>query len=151
VQASSAPTQISPTQLAGELLELWHHLMRGSSRNLYAVIDELDISITQMKTLHALTESSHEISVKELSDRLALSLPGASRTVDALMRRGWLERREDPHDRRVKRVAITEAGRAVVDRIETARLVGLEQYAAGLTPDQRATLSRALSDLPHRS
>jgi DNA-binding MarR family transcriptional regulator len=151
VQASSASTQVSPKQLAGELLDLWHHLMRGSSHHLYALIAELDISITQMKTLHALTDSPREVSVKELSDRLGLSLPGASRIVDALLRRGWLERREDPDDRRIKRVGITDAGRAIVDRIETARLVGLEEYATALTPEQRATLSSALSDLPHRS
>jgi DNA-binding MarR family transcriptional regulator len=151
VQASSAPTQVSPKQLAGELLELWHHLMRGSSHHLYALIAELDISITQMKTLHALTDCAREVSVKELSDRLGLSMPGASRIVDALLRRGWLERREDAEDRRIKRVGITDAGRAIVDRIETARLVGLEEYAAALTPEQRTTLSSALSDLPHRS
>jgi DNA-binding MarR family transcriptional regulator len=151
MQASSAPTQVSPKQLAAELLDLWHHLMRGSSQHLYALIAELDISITQMKTLHALTDCAREVSVKELSDRLGLSLPGASRIVDALLRRGWLERREDLDDRRIKRVGITDAGRAIVDRIETARLVGLEEYAAALTPEQRSTLSSALSDLPHRS
>jgi DNA-binding MarR family transcriptional regulator len=125
--------------------------MRGSSQHLYALIAELDISITQMKTLHVLADRSHELSVKELSDRTGLSLPGASRTVDSLLRRGWLERREDPHDRRIKRVDITDDGRAILDRIETARLVGLEHYAAALTPEQRTTLSAALSDLPHRS
>jgi DNA-binding MarR family transcriptional regulator len=151
VQASSATTQVSPKQLAGELLDLWHHLMRGSSQHLYALIAELDISITQMKTLHALTDCAREVSVKELSDRLGLSLPGASRIVDALLRRGWLERREDLDDRRIKRVGITDAGRAIVDRIESARLVGLEEYAAALTPEQRTILSSALSDLPHRS
>jgi DNA-binding MarR family transcriptional regulator len=151
VQVSSAPTQVSPAQLASELLELWHHLMRGSTHQLYALIAELDLSMTQMKTLHVLAESPDEVSVKELSDRLGLSLPGASRTVDALLRRGWLERREDPHDRRIKRVDITADGRVILDRIETARLAGLEQYAAALTPEQRTTLSAALSDLPHRS
>ncbi len=125
--------------------------MRGSSQHLYALIAELEISITQMKTLHALTDSPREVSVKELSVRLGLSLPSASRIVDALLHRGWLERREDPDDRRIKRVGITAAGRAIVDRIETARLVGLEEYAAALTPEQRTTLSSALSDLPHRS
>ena len=92
-----------------------------------------------------------EVSVKEVSDRLALSLPGASRTVDALLRRGWVERREDPADRRMKRVGITPDGREVIDRIENARLAGLEDYAASLTREQRATLSSALSNLPHRS
>jgi DNA-binding MarR family transcriptional regulator len=142
---------VPPKQLAGELLELWHHLMRGSSQQMYAVIAELDLTITQMKALHVLSDSDREVSVKELSDRLALSLPGASRTVDALLRRGWVERREDPDDRRMKRVGITAAGRNIVDRIETARLAGLEQYATSLTPEQRTRLSEALSDLPHRS
>jgi DNA-binding MarR family transcriptional regulator len=143
--------QVSSRKLAAELLELWHHLMRGSSEQMYALIAELDISITQMKTLHVLAEGGSEVSVKELSDRLGLSLPGASRIVDALMRRGWLERREDPDDRRMKRIGITGEGRKALDRIETARLAGLEDYAASLTPEQRTRLSSALSDLPHRT
>jgi DNA-binding MarR family transcriptional regulator len=151
VQAITADNQVPSKQLAAELLELWHHLMRGSSEQMYALIAELDVSITQMKTLHVLTDSDREISVKELSDRLGLSLPGASRIVDALLRRGWVERKEDPDDRRMKRIGITDAGRVVLERIETARLAGLENYAASLTPEQRTRLSSALSDLPHRS
>jgi DNA-binding MarR family transcriptional regulator len=151
VQATAAGKQVSSRKLAAELLELWHHLMRGSTEQLYALIADLDLSITQMKTLHVLAEGGSELSVKELSDRLGLSLPGASRIVDALLRRGWLERREDTHDRRMKRVGITPDGVNVVDRIETARLAGLEDYAASLTPEQRNRLSSALSDLPHRS
>jgi DNA-binding MarR family transcriptional regulator len=147
----TASRQVSSRKLAAELLELWHHLMRGSSQQMYALIAELDVSITHMKTLHVLADGGSELSVKELSDRLGLSLPGASRIVDALMRRGWLERREDPDDRRMKRVRITDEGRKVLDRIEAARLAGLEDYAASLTPEQRTRLSSALSDLPHRS
>jgi DNA-binding MarR family transcriptional regulator len=147
----SATKQVASRKLAAELLELWHHLMRGSSQQMYALIAELDVSITHMKTLHVLADGGSELSVKELSDRLGLSLPGASRIVDALMRRGWLERREDPDDRRMKRVRITDEGRKVLDRIEAARLAGLEDYAASLTPEQRTRLSSALSDLPHRS
>jgi DNA-binding MarR family transcriptional regulator len=147
----TAVKQVSARKLAAELLELWHHLMRGSSQQMYALITELDLSITQMKTLHVLADNGSEVSVKVLSDRLGVSLPGASRIVDTLMRRGWLERREDPDDRRMKRVRITAEGRNVLDRIETARLAGLELYAASLTPEQRARLSSALSDLPHRS
>ena len=151
MQATDTEQRVSSEQLAGELLAVWHHVMRGSSEHMYGLIAELDLSLTQMKTLHALSDCVREISVKELSDRLGLSLPGGSRIVDGLLRRGWVERREDADDRRIKRVGITDAGRVVVERIETARLVGLEQYAASLTPDQRTRLYRALSDLPHHS
>jgi DNA-binding MarR family transcriptional regulator len=145
------PTQVSPKELAAELVLMWHHLMRGNAGAIYAIVEELDLTITQMKALHALADCGSEVSVKELGDRLTMSLPGASRTVDALLRRGWLERREDEHDRRMKRVGITESGRAVVERIDNARLAGIEQYTASLTPEQRSRLAAALADLPHHS
>jgi DNA-binding MarR family transcriptional regulator len=125
--------------------------MHGNSASIYAVMEELELTFTQMKALHALADLESEVTVKELSDGLGLSLPGTSRAVDTLLRRGWIERREDTVDRRMKRVGLTSAGREVVERVDNARLVGLEQYTAQLTPDQRSRLSAALSDLPSRS
>jgi DNA-binding MarR family transcriptional regulator len=143
-------TVVSPKELAGELLALWAHLMRGSSQQMFAVLGELELSMTQMKTLSMLDDCLDEISVKELSERLALSLPATSRTVDGLLRRGLLSRHEDAEDRRVKRVRLTDEGRSVVQRIVTARLQGLESYASTLSDGQRAQLMAALSELPHR-
>ena len=40
----SADQQVSAKALAAELHELWQHLMRGSTRHLYALIAELDLS-----------------------------------------------------------------------------------------------------------
>ena len=142
---------MSAKELAEELLALWHHLMRGSSHELYAALAELDLSMAHVKTLHALADAEGELSVKEAGERLGLSLPGASRVVDTLLRRGYLTRREDEHDRRVKRVRITSEGLGVVRRIDGARLVGLEAYTRGLNPQQRTALATVLRDLPHRS
>ena len=67
MKAIAADAQVSSEQLAAELLELWHHLTRGASQQLYGLIADLDISITQMKTLHALDECADEVSVKVLA------------------------------------------------------------------------------------
>jgi DNA-binding MarR family transcriptional regulator len=142
---------VSPKDLAGELLDLWSHLMRGSSQQMFAVLGELDLTMTQMKTLSMLDDCIEEVSVKELSERLVLSLPATSRTVDGLLRRGLLSRHEDLEDRRIKRVRLTDEGRKVVHRIVTARLQGLEAFATTLSDDQRAALMAALSDLPHKT
>jgi DNA-binding MarR family transcriptional regulator len=141
---------VSPQELAGELLDLWTHLMRGSSQQMFILLGELDLTITQMKTLGMLEDCVEQVSVKELSERLGLSLPATSRTVDGLLRRGLLSRLEDTEDRRIKRVRLTDDGRAMVHRIVTARLQGLEAYAATLSDDQRAVLMEALADLPHK-
>jgi DNA-binding MarR family transcriptional regulator len=151
VQATDTPTHTTSHDLAAELLALWHHLMKGQSKTMFALLDELDLSMSHIKALHVLSDCGCELSVKEVSEQLGLSLPGASRTVDGLLRRGFLERREDEQDRRMKRIGITEAGRDVARRIVEARLEGLEQFTDSLTPEQRSRLMAALADLPHRS
>jgi DNA-binding MarR family transcriptional regulator len=148
MQASSASTEATPAALAAELLDLWRVILKGSTRDLYRLLAELDLSITQLKLLHVLVEGGAEISVKELAETLSMSLPNASRTVDALLQRGLVERREDERDRRMKRVSANDTARKVIDRVDTARLQGLEAWAADLSPVQRQALLDALSLLP---
>jgi DNA-binding MarR family transcriptional regulator len=88
--------------------------------------------------------SLEEMTVKELAERLGLSLPGASRAVDALVARGLLHRRADAADRRMKRLRCTDAGRQTLDRLDEARFDGLEKFTATLPPAQRKRLSGAL-------
>jgi DNA-binding MarR family transcriptional regulator len=148
VHASNASTEATPAALAAELLDLWRMILKGSTRDLYRLLSEVDLSMTQLKLLHVLVECEAEVSVKELAEQLSMSLPNASRTVDGLLQRGLVERREDEHDRRVKRVGANDKARELIDRVDTARLQGLEAWAAGLSPVQRAKLLDALSDLP---
>ena len=148
MQASSATTA-SPALVAQAIRDLWLHIMRGSGRRLFAVIGEYDLTLTQVKLLDVLGSSAGEPSVKDSSEQIGCSLANASRAVDTLQRRGWIERREDPADRRVKRLSLTPEGAGVVHRINTARLEGLEAFAGALTDHQRTALLAALTDLPH--
>lgn len=148
MKASSADLEVTPEALAGELLDLWRVILKGSTRELYRLLDELELSLTQLKLLHVLVECAVEVSVKELAERMTISLPSASRTVDALLQRGLVERREDTDDRRIKRVGANDAARALIDRVDTARLHGLEDWAAQLSDEQRGALMSALALLP---
>jgi DNA-binding MarR family transcriptional regulator len=152
VHASNASTEATgeatPAALAAELLDLWRVILKGSTRDLYKLLAEVDLSMTQLKLLHLLVERETETSVKDLAEAMSMSLPNASRTVDGLLQRGLVERREDEHDRRIKRVGPTPEARVLIDRVDTARLQGLECWAARLSPVQRQTLLDALSHLP---
>ncbi|MEA2161159.1 MAG: hypothetical protein QOD66_3539 [Solirubrobacteraceae bacterium] len=70
--------------------------------------------------------------------------------VDELYRRGFVERHEDATDRRMKRVGLTDIGRAVIRRLGAARLNGLQQFAQTLTDVERRKLAAALSKLLER-
>jgi DNA-binding MarR family transcriptional regulator len=148
MHASSTSTEATPAALAASMLDLWRQILKGSTRDLYRLLAEVDMSMTQLKLVHVLVEGGTEISVKELAEELGMSLPNASRTVDAMLQRGLVERREDEHDRRVKRVGATDEARKLIDRVDTARLQGLEAWAAELSPVQRKALLDALSLLP---
>lgn len=66
------------------------------------------------------------------------------RTLDDLQDRGFIERRPDPEDRRVRLLAITEQGRTVKDAAQTEVQRGEENRLAVLSADERRVFLRAL-------
>ena len=56
-----------------------------------------------------------------------------------------VQRHEDAEDRRMKRIQLTDEGRAVIRRVNAARLDGLEQFTENLNDDERRLLAGALS------
>jgi len=142
LQAPATPATPAAAELAAQLLALWRSVLSSNSVGAYAIFEQLDLTLTQVKALTAL--SSDEVTVKELAERLGLSLPGASRAVDALVERGLVARREDTTDRRMKRLRCTDAGRTSLARLDEARLAGLEKFSAALPAAQAKRLSGAL-------
>lgn len=139
----SAPAEAADAdELAEQLLALWRAVLAPPGVASYAIFEELDLTLTQVKTLTLL--SAAELIVKDLAERLGLSLPGASRAVDALVERGLLGRREDPADRRMKRLRCTDAGHRALERLDEARMAGVAQFTATLPAAQRRRLSGAL-------
>jgi DNA-binding MarR family transcriptional regulator len=136
--------------LAGDLYALVVFLHKNCNADLFEAVGALELTLTQIKLLHHLEEAERELTLKEAADLVLISFPAASRTVDDLFRRGFVERHEDPEDRRMKRVSLTDEGRAVIRRLNAARLSGLEQFTQNLTASERDALARALSKLLQR-
>jgi DNA-binding MarR family transcriptional regulator len=145
---ASAPRE---TELASDLYALVVFLHKNCNSDLFEAVGALDLTLTQIKLLHRLEDAERELTLKEMAELVPVSLPAASRTVDDLVRRGFVERHEDVDDRRMKRVRLTDGGRSVIRRLNAARLSGLEQFAQTLTDTERLQLSAALSKLLERA
>lgn len=65
-------------------------------------------------------------------------------TLDDLQDRNYIERRPDPEDRRVRLLAITDAGRAVKDAVQAEIQRGEERWLGALSPEERSTFLRVL-------
>ena len=131
--------------LAGDLYALAAYLMRNANLGTFDTIAGLDLSFTQIKALCALELDGVDRSVKALADSLGLSLAAMSRAVDGLYERGLVQREEDPDDRRMKRVRLTEAGRRVPHALNEARLSALHDFVDSLDEQEAGTLGEALA------
>lgn len=146
MQATAAPPQETVEELAGGLYAVLAHLLKSSSRDVFRAIAEADLALTPVKALHVLDEHAEadEVCVKDLAEELVLSVGACSRVVDGLHQRGYVERREDDRDRRMKRVRISPAGREALGRINAARLSAVRQFAGTLSEAERKRLLGAL-------
>jgi DNA-binding MarR family transcriptional regulator len=68
-------------------------------------------------------------------------------TLDELQDDGYIERRPDPADRRVRLLAITEAGRSVKDAAQQEIQRGEERWLGELSAEERRVFLRVLDRL----
>lgn len=72
------------------------------------------------------------------------------RTLDELQDHGYIERRPDPDDRRVRLLAITDAGRRVKDAVQEEIQRGEERWLGELGVEERRVFLRVLERLTRR-
>jgi DNA-binding MarR family transcriptional regulator len=142
-----SPTGISAEELAAQMGRFLMTTMKTAQAEVFHVVEELELSMTQLKILHILDGSDRELTPSELAQFLGLSPAATGRAVDALSRAGVVSRREDDDDRRVKRLALTPAGADAVHRIARARVEALTKSVEKLDAPQRDALYAALAPL----
>ncbi len=146
-ERTAAASAAAASGLAADLYALVIYLHKNCNSDLFEAVGTLELSLTQIKLLHHLDDASSELTLKEAAESVHVSLPAASRVVDDLVRRGFVLRNEDAEDRRMKRVRLTDAGGAVIRRLNAARLIGFESFAQTLTGTEHEQLAQALATL----
>ena len=85
--------------------------------------------------------------VNVVGRKLLLTTGSITTAVDRLARRGLVERRDHPHDRRVRLVELTARGRDVIEPAFAWHAADLEELVSVLAPDERAALVALLRKL----
>jgi DNA-binding MarR family transcriptional regulator len=106
-----------------------------------------DLALPQIRILCALAANSETVPISDVAHGLDLSLATAGRNIDRLVHEGLVDRQEDPADRRVKRVALTEAGQELMRSQLEARREGLLAFSEHLTLAERQSLHAALTTI----
>ncbi|HSU48224.1 MAG TPA: MarR family transcriptional regulator [Arthrobacter sp.] len=135
-QATADPT--TPDTLA---IDLRTAVMRTSRR--LRVEATGDIITPGQYTVLALLNGSGASTLRALAESEHVQAPSMTRIVNALADQGFVTRNANPDDGRQVRVEITDAGRTVLAEARNQRTAWLAQRVAGLSAEDRRTLSRA--------
>lgn len=104
---------------------------------------DLDLTMAQLKTLFTL-EYGGPSTIGQTGEKLGISLPTASHLVDRLVHGGYVERTEDPDDRRRTLASTTASGSELVNRL---RHGGHDVLRGWLETLDDATLSALVTGL----
>ena len=87
------------------------------------------------------------MSQAELSRVVAIEPPTMVRTIDRMVRDGFVTRAADPADGRVSRIYLTDRGRSLRDQLIPKAVAVNAANLGRLTPAERTTLRRLLAKL----
>lgn len=87
---------------------------------------------------------------RDLGVRLGIDRTTMVAVVDELEAAGRVQRHRLPPDRRANQIGITDSGQEVLDAADEALQHCEDEFVAGLTLREQASLARLLHKLPHR-
>lgn len=100
-------------ELAERFMESLGAIMRARGNAFRKVVGRQGITLPQFFLLK-MVKAHDEMTVTQASRAMMVAVPTASRMIDNLCEKGWLERRKDPENRRVTRVRLTRRGRNIL-------------------------------------
>jgi MarR family transcriptional regulator, 2-MHQ and catechol-resistance regulon repressor len=130
-------------------LRMWVVLSRAReafAAHLHADVARHDLTLMEFGILEVLFHKG-PLLLGEVQRRILVSSGGVTYLVDRLERKGLVERRACPNDRRARYAALTAAGEEMIGRIFPAHAERIEHLASALTPEEQLTLHELLRRL----
>ena len=103
----------------------------------------LELSVPQFRTLAFLSRNAGA-SLSEAAEHVGLTLSSTSRLIEGLVARGLVTREASLEDRRYLVLAVTEAGRALLESARAASLAKLAGMLEGLTAEEQEHLTQSM-------
>jgi DNA-binding MarR family transcriptional regulator len=105
-----------PNALGNDIASLLGPLVRDLQANFRTCAEGLELALSEAQALWMLAARG-PVTTKELAQRLQIDPANASTLITKLHRRGLVDRRPAPQDRRKRLVSLTAEGRAVRARL----------------------------------
>lgn len=146
------PPDAAPGEAQTLALRLWAALARAYGAVESQAAEEMarhELTLAEFGVLEALFQGG-PLAVGDVQRRVFVSSGGITYLVDRLERRGLVERRRHPHDRRARIAALTVEGEALVRRILPGHAARIKDALSGLGKKEKREALRLLRVLDRR-
>jgi DNA-binding MarR family transcriptional regulator len=135
------------TRDAERLLELLNALGSTTFRQLlWQKSSPLDLTYAQSQVLFYVDDNPG-CHMGDVAKAFAVTLPAVTHTVDRLEEKQFMQRADDPADRRAWVLELTRRGAEIAHDLKAARMEGLERVVTRMTSGQRAQAIEGLEAL----
>lgn len=117
--------------------------MNRSMRSWHLFAKSTGLSMPQFSVLMQLHHKG-ACGMSDISERFEITPAAASQLVDKLVQGGFIQREEDPTDRRAKLLNLTEKGGELIQQGHVERYRWVDELGRKLTAEERARVSEAL-------
>jgi DNA-binding MarR family transcriptional regulator len=132
---------------AQRLLDLLNALGSTTFRQLlWQRASELDLTYAQSQVLFHVAEHPG-CHMGDVAKAFGVTLPAVTHIVDRLEEKQFLERADDPTDRRVYVLELTRTGRALVDELHGLQMRGVEAVLRRMAAEDRQRVIKGLEAL----
>jgi DNA-binding MarR family transcriptional regulator len=132
---------------AQRLLDLLNALGSTTFRQLlWQRASELDLTYAQSQVLFHVADHPG-CHMGDVAKAFGVTLPAVTHIVDRLEEKQFLERTDDPADRRVYILELTRAGRTLVDELHGLQMRGVEAVLRRMAADDRQRVIKGLEAL----
>ena len=133
---------VSPQGVIGRL----HRVAARLTEELVRVYAAHGLGEGEFDVLATLRRSGppYSLTPGELAEQTMVTTGAVSKRVDRCELNGWVARGPDDRDGRARRIALTPAGRGLIDRAFTAHMENEHRLVAMLEPGDRALLADLL-------
>ena len=114
-------------------------------------IARIDVSVRQHQTMSLVCRLTEEkpngVTLKELAEAMKLAPATVSELVESLVKKDFLQRVQNPEDRRAVQITLTAHGQTLLDE-SIKRVEGLcEKLLNSLSPSERTSMLAALAKI----
>ncbi len=134
------------TRLVKEIIELQRQVRRALRGYVPDAWMNLNLTIPQLKSLFLIAREG-SMNTKSLAKELRVTPSNITGIIDRLVRQGLVSRQENPEDRRMLELRITDKGETLLTSLREETISSMYEVLSRMNTEELSSLARGLASL----